>query len=302
MAEPLPGAEPVSVISVYRTPRWRDLVAACLKEGEAGGQLFKDSEFLSGSVATDSVDLQLIIIETGNDLDFFRAAMTCIDAGFLQAGGPVIAVVGPEARKLDDILLMMGASRVIEDSINQAGLARLIASDAVDYHHARRLRADIERRAMAIGEVTQGTFRLRSRREAQNLSTLLSFGSRDPRPVAMGLSELIINGIEHGCLRIGHDEKGKLIEEGKLTAEIRRRRGLPEYAGRMVTVRYERFDDRLEFIISDPGDGFDFVAMANHEAAHLKKHGRGILMARSCFDRLEFSGNGNTVKVVHLLT
>ncbi len=45
----------------------------------------------------------------------------------------------------------------------------------------------------------------------------------------MGLSELLVNAIEHGNLEIGYDEKSRLLQSEGWQGEIDRRLALPEY-------------------------------------------------------------------------
>ncbi|MCJ9429128.1 ATP-binding protein [Kordiimonas marina] len=292
-------AENPEVVAIVKSASWAKRMEKCLADLPLKRRIVTAADFHNGQCGSASAALRLIIIETGDDLDFFREALTCIDAGFLQAGGPVIAILEKDAAAQEDTLLMMGASKVVDGSISAAQLRRMIAVDSTEYDRIKRLRKDIERRASAIGEVMQGTFRLHTRREAQNLATMLSLSASEPRTVAVGLSELIINGIEHGCLGIGHDEKGRLIESGALTEEIHHRRAQTDYAGRTVMVEFRRTADRLEFVITDPGEGFDYNGVTAEAPGDLKKHGRGILMARNCFDELEYEGRGNIVRAVH---
>ncbi|MCX8018369.1 MAG: ATP-binding protein, partial [Rhodocyclaceae bacterium] len=117
----------------------------------------------------------------------------------------------------------------------------------------------------------------------------------------LGLSELMLNAIEHGNLGIGYAEKTRLIAEERLEAEIARRLALPEYGVRKGRLSIERLPDGYEFTIKDEGSGFDwraYLELSPERAYHT--HGRGIAMARSLsFDRLEYKGCGNTV-VAHI--
>ncbi|WP_417449709.1 ATP-binding SpoIIE family protein phosphatase [Kordiimonas sp.] len=148
-------------------------------------------------------------------------------------------------------------------------------------------------------DAKRGRFTFQSRREAKKAATRLAAASTDPIGTAVGLMELFVNAIEHGCLGIGHDEKGKLLEAGELNTEISRRRAMPAYASNYVNVEFSRDDDALRIIIKDPGLGFDHRTFVTADAAHGKKHGRGITMAKNCFDELTYHGVGNEVHVVH---
>ncbi len=123
-----------------------------------------------------------------------------------------------------------------------------------------------------------------------------SQASVDPVPLAIGLSELFLNAIEHGCLEIGHDEKGELIENGQLNDEILRRRRLEKYRSRFATVIVSESEEAIKFRVEDPGNGFDYSTYLEDDEGHAKKHGRGISMAKGCFQTLTYLEKGNIVE------
>lgn len=149
----------------------------------------------------------------------------------------------------------------------------------------------------------KGEFTFQRLEEAQSLSTALSNLCPNTPEVAIGLLELMINGIEHGNLAISFDEKGVLLEQGKWHQEIDYRLSLPEYSSKKAQIQYQCTPEKIEFVISDEGDGFDpglylpgtpLIPPAN---AHHKFHGRGIKLASQlCFDHLKYLGKGNQVK------
>ncbi len=151
--------------------------------------------------------------------------------------------------------------------------------------------------AALSSSASDGRFEFQSRREAKKVATKLAASTSDPVGVSIGLMELFVNAIEHGCLGIGHQEKGGLIEQGTLNEEISRRRGLPEFRSNYVVVSFERKEEDLYVVVQDPGDGFDYSSFTEGSMGHDKKHGRGITMAKSCFDTLTYHGNGSEVHV-----
>lgn len=148
-------------------------------------------------------------------------------------------------------------------------------------------------------DTSAGKYVFKTRREAKKVATRLAAISREPVGIAIGLMELFVNAIEHGCLGIGHKEKGQLLETGGLNDEIHRRRKLKEYAGNEVVVEFERTDRALEIVVKDPGKGFLYQEFLSDDEGHEKKHGRGIFMAKNCFDELYYRGCGNEVRVLH---
>lgn len=118
-----------------------------------------------------------------------------------------------------------------------------------------------------------------------------------PDAVAPGLSDLMVNAVEHGNLGVTYKEKALLKWEGDWEAEIERRLALPQLCERFGLVRYERLADRIVFTISDQGEGFDWEKYLDFDPVRaFDPNGRGIAMARMMsFSSLEYRGRGNVV-------
>ena len=117
----------------------------------------------------------------------------------------------------------------------------------------------------------------------------------------LALSELIINGIEHGNCGISFEEKTQAMMEGLGMAEvIAFKNEDPEISKKIVRLDWDFSDEEARFTITDCGEGFDVAAFA----ASVKKqsqdelHGRGILLAQSIADRLIYNRKGNRVSLV----
>jgi len=250
------------------------------------------------NVATEQ--LGAFILDVSSPEDVPANLVQELGAEYREAGGPVILVVDSNKANYDeDRLLEAGGSKVFDARLGQRALRLVVSTEIEEFGRICQLRRELQRRASAIGQIVKGQFQFRTRREAQNLATMLSMTCPDPMPIAIGLTELFINGVEHGCLGIGHSEKGELIEKGRLAEEIDRRRQLPENRDKVVTVNFRREENRLYFEVKDEGKGFDYSAYLHETEGHSKKHGRGIMMAKGCFERLEYKGSGNEVHAVH---
>lgn len=141
-----------------------------------------------------------------------------------------------------------------------------------------------------------GEFEFRTIREGRSLAATLSRSFPDPERVEVGLTELLVNAVEHGNLGITYDEKSTLLDRGDLGGEIERRASQPELASRRVRVRVWRTADRIVTAIADEGSGFDWRAFLKRAAEPLDSNGRGILIAREMsFDRLVYNEQGNVV-------
>lgn len=141
------------------------------------------------------------------------------------------------------------------------------------------------------------TFEIRTMAEAAGLATLLAAAHPDPARVVMGLTELLVNAVEHGNLGITYHEKAELLDRGDLQAEIERRLKVPERASRRVRVTFRRAPDQLTTCIEDEGEGFDWLPYLDYDPERaLDSNGHGIAIARGvCFDDVTYHGRGNVV-------
>jgi CheY-like chemotaxis protein len=173
-------------------------------------------------------------------------------------------------------------------------IVRAAVRDVEDRELARR-RASSHVQAMEL--LDHAEFRFRRLDEIGPLIEVLASLCPSPASAAGGLTELLVNAIEHGNLAITYAEKKQLRLENGLEEEIARRAVAAEYSKRIARVRVQRQSDRLEFTISDEGSGFDwqgYLDFAPERAAD--PNGRGIAMARlMSFNAIDYCGNGNTV-------
>jgi len=118
----------------------------------------------------------------------------------------------------------------------------------------------------------------------------------------IALTELIMNGIEHGNCEINYEEKTKYLEEkGDINELIRLKNQNPEIAKRKVYLDYTFTDEELKFVIRDCGKGFDYkkrIYNPDSEQDLWKMHGRGIFMTQMYVDSLKYNDIGNEVTIV----
>ena len=119
----------------------------------------------------------------------------------------------------------------------------------------------------------------------------------DPGKVILGMSELIVNAIEHGTLEISYDEKSKLLETNTWKQEVKNRLNDDKYKDRVVRLKITKTEDQVIFEIEDEGDGFDWESFIDINAERVyDSHGRGIAMASMVsFDSLTYNEKGNVV-------
>ena len=116
----------------------------------------------------------------------------------------------------------------------------------------------------------------------------------------MGLSELMVNAIEHGNLNIGYTEKSELRKQDMWESEIAKRLELPENKDTYASIDVLNSTDDVKYTITDQGKGFDWSEFMEFDTDRvMDNHGRGIAMANKLyFSKLEYQGKGNIVTVI----
>ncbi len=182
----------------------------------------------------------------------------------------------------------------------QRDMLLAIVAAAVGFHREKlRLESLVADQAHAYRLLVNGDFRFRTLEEARRLTLLLSQSCPDPKRVALGLSELLVNAVEHGNLGISYSEKSQLLREGRWQEEIEHRLEEELYRNRYVEVFFRSGVEGVTLTIVDQGDGFDWVPYLDFSPERaFDAHGRGISVARMLsFDALEYRGAGNEVVI-----
>ncbi|MDX1583205.1 MAG: response regulator [Thermoanaerobaculia bacterium] len=176
-------------------------------------------------------------------------------------------------------------------------LLSIVRAALSDRERREAFQAEVRDGRSALSTLRRATFEYRTIQEAAELSTLLAWVFPDPESQVIGLSELLINAVEHGNLGIGYEEKSRLNSQGKLEQEIDRRMSLEENRHKTVRVEMFREDEGIKVRIVDQGEGFDWEKFLTIDPRRaFDTHGRGIAMAKMLsFDNLEYRGRGNEV-------
>ena len=115
------------------------------------------------------------------------------------------------------------------------------------------------------------------------------------------LSELMVNGIEHGNCGITYEEKSDFLDKGMSVVDLVAEKCLdPAVAAKRVTFDYDIKPQETKFIIRDQGEGFD-VAGLNEKLkieGEMSLHGRGIKMAASLARKLAYNKTGTAVSMI----
>lgn len=182
-------------------------------------------------------------------------------------------------------------------------LVAIVAAAVRDHRDYLDLQDEVQKATRTLSCLNSAVFSFRTTSEARDIATLLAQVAPDPGRVVLGLSELMLNAIEHGNLGITYAEKSALGGGEPLDEEIGRRLADPANAGKHAIIEFQRNAAELRFVIRDKGRGFDwqqYLQMSPDRA--FDTHGRGIAMSRLLsFDRLTYLGRGNEVEGVVLL-
>lgn len=147
----------------------------------------------------------------------------------------------------------------------------------------------------SLHDLGRSEFSIRTIDEAGRLASLLAQACPNVNRTALGISELLINAVEHGNLGLSYDEKSQLKREGRWKSEIDRLSNLPAHRDKRVQVSFERKMEGITLRIVDEGSGFpwrNFLELAPERACD--PNGRGIALARMMsFSSVCYEGCGN---------
>lgn len=173
----------------------------------------------------------------------------------------------------------------------------MVSTLAQDLNEQAKLREAGAHFSLVIHQMTEGCFFFRTLEQAQGLATALANLCEDPASSCMGLSEILVNAVEHGNLGITYQEKSLLRQNTQWEAEIQRRLACAPWQTRRAQVTVSRTADEVIFTIADEGDGFNWMPFLEVDPARIfDMNGRGIAMARKLsFLSLDYQGKGNVV-------
>ena len=195
--------------------------------------------------------------------------------------------------------LAAGAFYYLTKPFEGEALQTIIRSALDDMRTRRELNANLADHAVALACIKEGEFLVRTLDEARKLASFIALLGLQPETLAMGLSELLVNGVEHGNLGIDFAEKSRLREADCWESEIQRRIGLPENRDKKVRFRVRGEIQRWVFEITDDGEGFDWRRFLDFDPERaFAPNGRGIALSRQLsFSTLTYIPPGNKVVV-----
>jgi CheY-like chemotaxis protein len=176
-------------------------------------------------------------------------------------------------------------------------LLGIIRNAHEDAKNLKVLKDEVRKQKSVLGLMEYSHFHFRTLDDARNLACFIANCLPKPDVAIYGLSELLINAVEHGNLGITYSEKTQLVVGGTWHDEVQRRLHLPEYKDKVGFLHFEAKGDTATVKIIDQGPGFDwkqYINISVDRSTH--PHGRGIALSRQySFINMEYQGNGNEV-------
>ncbi|MEN8180423.1 MAG: response regulator, partial [Pseudomonadota bacterium] len=120
---------------------------------------------------------------------------------------PVIMQTAKASKQ--DVLdgLQAGAYYYLTKPYDEEHMLAIVNTAVADYQRYRSLQKETLQTAHTLCLMQNGRFQFRTLQEGRNLATLLANASPNAGNVVIGLSELMVNAVEHGNLGISYEEK-----------------------------------------------------------------------------------------------
>lgn len=176
----------------------------------------------------------------------------------------------------------------------------IVKAATEDYADYSRLKQEVDKFKPKLNLIKESYFEIKTLDDVRYLSTFISNYYPDPERVIFGISELLVNAVEHGNLGIDYSTKSKLMIANTLEEKITELQNLPENINKKIEVHYRNDNDRITLKITDEGKGFDWQKYMEIDPNRATDpHGRGIALSKMMsFDELRYMGEGNQVECV----
>ena len=216
---------------------------------------------------------------------------------------PIILQTAAALQSQIDEGIAAGAYYYLTKPYSRQSLLSITRTAVSSYTEENALRKDLLTYKTQLHLIKESSFEASTLDDVRQLASFIANFYPQPERVVHGLSELLLNAVEHGNLRITYEEKSRLMSEDSWLAEIQHRLSLPENMDKKVLIHYSRQATKITLHIKDEGNGFDwrnFMEIQSNRATD--NHGRGIALARMLsFDDIKYKGMGNEVICTVLL-
>lgn len=242
-----------------------------------------------------------ILMPEMNGIEFLKAAR---DQHLIE-DIPVIIQTASINKEFLDEGIKLGAYYYLSKPFNRTKLKELSNLAIGQYLNRHELYENIEKQPKpaancnfdSIDFIKGVEFKFQNIEDIKDIASHLASYYPDQDKAMYGISELMINAIEHGNLGLSFEQKIKFLLKGTWKEEIFRRSALDKNKKKFARVTIAKYEDRIKLIVKDCGNGFDY-----NEYLELSKDrasspaGRGIATAKIySFDELSYVGKGNEV-------
>ncbi|MEN9480597.1 MAG: hypothetical protein RLZZ298_1992 [Pseudomonadota bacterium] len=188
-----------------------------------------------------------------------------------------------------------GAYYYLTKPYRRDALLAITHAALTDASTRKNLQHQLHEHISALQFLNSGEFIIQTLDEANRLAAFIAQACPNPDASVLGISELLVNGVEHGNLGLSYEEKTQLKLNDGWRDEIDRRSALPENSKKQVHLSFQRQDSIVTIRITDQGKGFpwqDFLDFNPDRACD--PNGRGIALARMMsFCSIHYEGCGN---------
>ena len=212
------------------------------------------------------------------------------------AGIPVIMQTAANSAAQIREGLEAGAYYYLTKPYRRDNLLAIVQAALIDAEARDALRLQLHSHINSLQFLKQAEFSIRTVDEASQLASFIARACPNAEMVVMGISELLINAVEHGNLGLSYAEKSSLKRDDCWRPEIDRRAALATNIEKEVKLQFERDERSITLRVIDQGNGFDWQSFLEIDPERaFDPNGRGIALARLLsFSTLIYEGGGNT--------
>ena len=212
------------------------------------------------------------------------------------AGIPVIMQTAANSAAQIREGLETGAYYYLTKPYRRDNLLAIVQAALIDAEARDALRLQLHSHINSLQFLKQAEFSIRTVDEASQLASFIARACPNAEMVVMGISELLINAVEHGNLGLSYAEKSSLKRDDCWRPEIDRRAALATNIEKEVKLQFQRDERSITLRVIDQGNGFDWQSFLEIDPERaFDPNGRGIAHARLLsFSTLIYEGGGNT--------
>ncbi len=208
---------------------------------------------------------------------------------------PIIMITAAKTPEIIQESLDAGVFYYLSKPLEEKVFHSVLQAAIREARQARTLADELSKHRSSFNLIESCRFNFRTLVEAESLASFMANCFPDPARALWGVSELMINAIEHGNLGLGYARKTKLVESGTWLVEIERIQQLPEHREKKASATVAHKNGGVYVVIEDEGAGFDWKRYLQIDPARAgDNHGRGIAQANAMsFDKLTYNDKGN---------